>query len=69
MLILWNNATVSLWRWILDKIIVKIQRKHARYPLLHQHRQVNWKRHLAQLHETMSGFIKIAGIQTNEDTV
>ena len=57
---------MSLWRWRVDEVIVKIHRRHTRYPLLHQHRQVNRYRYFIQLHETMSGFIKIAEIETNE---
>jgi hypothetical protein len=64
--IFWNNTIVGLWRWILNKVIIKIKWRHAWYPLLHQHRQVNWQSCFTQLHKTMSGFIKIAAIEANE---
>lgn len=58
---------MSLWRWSVDEVIIKVHWRHTRYPLLHQHGQVNWQRYFIQLHKTMSDFIKIAEIETNED--
>jgi hypothetical protein len=66
MFILWNNIIMSLRRWILDKVIIKIKWRHTWYPLLHQYRQVNWQRCFTQFHKTMGGFIKIAGIEINK---
>ena len=67
MFIFRDNTIMSLWRWSDDEVIIEIHWCHTWYPLLHQHSQVNWKRYFIQLHKTMSGFIKIAEIQTNKD--